>query len=97
MKDRRVEVEGIGIRYRTWGRESRPAVVFVHGLGGFLERWERNAEAFAEHFRVVALDLPGCGLSDKPRAPYTIPWYARMVRGFAGAAGLDLKAEVQGT
>jgi len=34
----------------------------------------------ARKHRVLALDLPGCGLSDKPPLDYTIPDYLRYIR-----------------
>ena len=41
----------------------RPPVVLVHGLGGSALNWLRVAPAFADRTRVVAVDLPGFGLS----------------------------------
>jgi pimeloyl-ACP methyl ester carboxylesterase len=41
---------------------SRPAVVFVHGIGGSAAIWERQIPSFeAAGFLAVALDLPGYG------------------------------------
>ncbi|GAA2740692.1 alpha/beta fold hydrolase [Terrabacter aerolatus] len=42
---------------------SAPPVVLVHGLGGSHLNWVGIAPALAEHRRVVALDLPGFGLT----------------------------------
>jgi pimeloyl-ACP methyl ester carboxylesterase len=41
--------------------------VLVHGLGGSHLNWVRVAPALAEHGRVVAVDLPGFGLSTAGR------------------------------
>jgi pimeloyl-ACP methyl ester carboxylesterase len=42
-------------------------LVFVHGLGSYLKFWWYQLDAFAaEGWRVVALDLPGYGKSEKP-------------------------------
>jgi pimeloyl-ACP methyl ester carboxylesterase len=44
----------------------------------------------AEHHRVVALDLPGFGDSDKPiAAPYDAPYFARAVVGLLDELGLE--------
>jgi pimeloyl-ACP methyl ester carboxylesterase len=46
--------------------------------------------ALAEHYRVVALDLPGFGESDKPiGAPYNAPWFARSVFDLMDALDLE--------
>lgn len=42
-------------------------LVFVHGLSSSLMVWQKNLPALSQHFRCVALDLPGYGKS--PRAP----------------------------
>jgi pimeloyl-ACP methyl ester carboxylesterase len=42
--------------------DARPAVVFVHGIGGSAQAWGPQLAAFeAAGFRPVALDLPGYG------------------------------------
>ena len=40
-------------------------VVFIHGLGADHHQWNDNIPAFAERFRVLALDFPGHGKSDR--------------------------------
>ncbi|MCS6785323.1 MAG: alpha/beta fold hydrolase [Candidatus Caldarchaeum sp.] len=40
-------------------------VVLIHGWASSSYSWRRNIAALAEHFRVIALDLPGFGLSQK--------------------------------
>jgi pimeloyl-ACP methyl ester carboxylesterase len=64
-------------------------VVFIHGLGssGYME-WRQNLEATAVRHRVFAPDLPGYGRSDKPRARYTIPYFARFIRRYMEDRGL---------
>jgi pimeloyl-ACP methyl ester carboxylesterase len=42
------------------------SIVFLHGLGGALSTWASVLGAFAETYRIVAVDLPGHGASDKP-------------------------------
>ncbi|MBI3167898.1 MAG: alpha/beta fold hydrolase [Chloroflexi bacterium] len=45
-------------------------IVFVHGFGGKAEQWQYQMQKFAMDNRVVALDLRGHGLSDKPSTGY---------------------------
>jgi pimeloyl-ACP methyl ester carboxylesterase len=70
-------------------------VVFVHGLGssGYME-WRQNLEAVAARHRVFAPDLPGYGRSDKPRARYNIPYFARFIRRYMEDRGLRSAALV---
>ena len=53
------------VRYVDAGRGE--SVLLIHGLRGSIESWTHNIDDLAKRFRVVAVDLPGFGLSDKPR------------------------------
>src|SRR5438132_14297977 len=65
------EVDGLDLHYLVEGRG--PAVVLVHGLGGFAESWRHTLGTLAGRTTVYALDLPGFGPSAKPRAWYRLP------------------------
>jgi pimeloyl-ACP methyl ester carboxylesterase len=52
------------------------ALVFVHGLGGDFTHFEHIAPAFVDRFRVIGLDMPGCGDSCKPRSRHSLKSYA---------------------
>ncbi len=45
---------------------------FIHGFGGYAMQWEQQLIEFADRSRVVALDLRGHGLSDRPASAYTV-------------------------
>ena len=45
-------------------------VILIHGFGGSMWQWEQQQHALSQHFRVLTLDLPGAGLSDKPAIDY---------------------------
>ena len=65
-------------------------VVCVHGLGGTKASFLPTVDALADDYRVVALDLPGFGESDKPiGAPYDAPWFARSVFAAMDGLGID--------
>lgn len=55
--------------------EGEKTLVFVHGLASNLPVWKKNIEFLKEHYRCVALDLPGHGLSTKGDFPYNISFY----------------------
>jgi pimeloyl-ACP methyl ester carboxylesterase len=48
-------------------------IVFIHGFGGKAEQWQYQMQKFAMDNRVIALDLRGHGLSDKPPQATTCP------------------------
>ncbi|MFM8876069.1 MAG: alpha/beta fold hydrolase [Anaerolineae bacterium] len=45
-------------------------IVFIHGFGGKAEQWQYQMQKFAMDNRVIALDMRGHGLSDKPSTGY---------------------------
>ncbi|CAN5338092.1 alpha/beta fold hydrolase [soil metagenome] len=54
------------------GRGQPPVLLLIHGFGASLHTWEPWAEALAETYRVIRIDLPGSGLSPPdPSGLYT--------------------------
>lgn len=70
-EDRFVTVEGLELRYRTWGEpgEGKPTALLIHGFANSLQSFRRLAPLLADDYYVVAYDMPGFGLSAKP-APF---------------------------
>jgi pimeloyl-ACP methyl ester carboxylesterase len=79
---RRVRVHGTPVNYVDLGSGEREPVVFVHGLGGQWQNWLENIPRVAQERRVLALDLPGFGLTPEPLDDITIPGYGRFVDAF---------------
>jgi pimeloyl-ACP methyl ester carboxylesterase len=52
-------------------------IVFIHGYGESLLSWRGPIDAFRSRFRVVAFDVPGFGVSDKPAGPYDLDTQTR--------------------
>ncbi len=76
----RLDLDGIEIVYRTVGEEDAPAVVLLHGWASSRRMWESAQQRLSEHFRTLALDLPGHGESSKPDWTwYSIPRYTDLV------------------
>ena len=46
-----------------------PTIVFLHNGGGTLWNWTHQLEYFAASYRVIAVDLPGFGRSQRPTTP----------------------------
>ena len=93
-----VEVDGLPVNYVDIEPRAQPAdrepVVFVHGLGGQWQNWLENLPRVAQERRVLALDLPGFGLTPMPDERISISGYGRFVDAFCTALGLDQVALV---
>jgi pimeloyl-ACP methyl ester carboxylesterase len=79
-------VDGLTLHYVVDGRG--PAVVLLHGLGGFAQSWRHTIDALASRATVFAVDLPGFGRSAKPRTDYRLGYFARALHGFLDAMGV---------
>jgi len=63
-----IEIEGLELHYRKWRSEHDldKNVLLVHGLGASTFSWRYTAPVLQEQgFRVIAVDLPGFGLSER--------------------------------
>jgi len=49
---------------------SERTFLFIHGFGGFAMQWEQQLVEFSNKNRVVAVDMRGHGLSDRPNSVY---------------------------
>jgi pimeloyl-ACP methyl ester carboxylesterase len=86
---KRIEVDGIPINYVDVGSGDEEPVVLVHGLGGQWQNWLENIPRLAQERRVLALDLPGFGLTPEPAdREISIPGYGRWVDAFCERLGL---------
>lgn len=75
------------------GDEDAPPLVLLHDLLLSSYMWRRITPAFAGTRRVIAIDLPGAGESDRP-APepahgYSLSWLAAAVADTLAAMGLE--------
>jgi pimeloyl-ACP methyl ester carboxylesterase len=65
-------------------------VLCLHGLGGTKASFLPTVAALADRYRVVAMDFPGFGESDKPiGAPYDSAWFARAAFDVLDALDVD--------
>ncbi|HXJ36903.1 MAG TPA: alpha/beta fold hydrolase [Candidatus Eisenbacteria bacterium] len=88
-KGRHRDVVADGVRLRVLEAGEGPPLLLLHGLSASHDIWEHVVDEFADRHRVVAPDLPGHGESAKPDAPYTIDFYAGVVRTLARELGID--------
>jgi pimeloyl-ACP methyl ester carboxylesterase len=83
--DRRLRFDSLATRrgkISTLSAGEGDPVVCIHGLGGTKASFLTTVAACADDHRVIALDLPGFGDSDKPlAAAYDAPYFADCVVG----------------
>ena len=79
-----------GARISTIQAGSGEPVIAIHGLGGTKGSFLPTVAELAPHFRVIAVDLPGFGDSDKPlRAAYDARYFARSIVALLDALALE--------
>src|SRR5262245_8614704 len=80
--------DGLTLGYRELG--SGPAVLLLHGWPTSSFLWRGVMPAIARANRVVALDMPGFGASDKPLGVrYDFELFERAVDGLLAALGVE--------
>jgi pimeloyl-ACP methyl ester carboxylesterase len=83
-----IEIDGTPVNYVDVGSGDREPVVLVHGLGGQWQNWLENIPRLALDRRVIAMDLPGFGLTPESEGEVTIPGYGRCVNELCDRLGL---------
>jgi pimeloyl-ACP methyl ester carboxylesterase len=83
-----VTVNGLRIHCRETGRPGvEPLLLMIHGWTGSAEDWAPLLGVLPDRVRAIAIDLPGCGLSDKPDAAYDMPWFLDFLHGLCAVLG----------
>jgi len=78
-------VNGDRIAYLDIGEG--PPVILIHGFGGSMWQWEYQ-DALADRLRLIVVDMPGSGYSDKPDIAYTPDEVLARFVAFMDAIGL---------
>jgi pimeloyl-ACP methyl ester carboxylesterase len=78
VQTREVSLHGHKVSYRIAGRG--PAIMLVHGIAGNGATWTDVMERLAGKYTLIAPDLPGHGVSDKPVGDYSLGSLASMLR-----------------
>ena len=74
-------IDGVAVRYEKAGdRGSR--VLLLHGWGCDVSLMRPVADALKADHRVMAVDFPGHGESDRPPEPWGVPEYAEYLMKF---------------
>jgi pimeloyl-ACP methyl ester carboxylesterase len=89
---RYLTLAGRNVHLLDWGRDDAPAVVLWHGFARNAHDFDTLATALAPHYRLLAVDTIGRGLSEwSPAgdAEYTVPFYARQAVELLAQLQLD--------
>src|SRR6266478_10064295 len=86
-ESRYASLDGARIRYQSYGK-GREALVLIHGWTCNLDNWREVIPDLSKRSRVIAIDLPGHGQSDKPQLAYTMDLFARAVDAVMQDAGV---------
>jgi len=81
-----VENQGTKIYWDEQGQG--PPALLIMGLGYTSAMWQRIRPALSQHFRTIAFDNRGVGLSDVPPGPYSIATMASDAAAVLDAAGV---------
>ena len=87
-ESRFASLDGARISYQSYGK-GREALVLVHGWSCSVGYWSDLIPDLSKRSRVIAIDLPGHGQSDKPQLPYTMDLFARAVDAVLKDAGVN--------
>lgn len=63
-------------------------IILIHGLASNAGFWRYNTSELAKNNRVIVIDLPGYGKSQKGDYPYTLSFYAETVKNLITALKL---------
>ena len=86
-----VDVDGLKLFYREAGDASRPTVLLLHGFPSASHMFRDLIPELAEHYHVVAPDLPGFGMTEQPARDqfgYTFENITNVVDRFTEVLGL---------
>ena len=91
------DVSNVPVQYRVIHGHRRafrklgkgPALLLLHGIGDSSQTWVPLMRRLARRYTVIAPDLLGHGMSDKPRADYSVAAYANGMRDLMEVLGID--------
>jgi pimeloyl-ACP methyl ester carboxylesterase len=91
FEQRDLELDGLRLRYIDVGpeRRDRGVVVLIPGHTSRIEEYDGLVPALSRSHRVLVLDFPGSGYSDKPQREYDLRLYEDTLVGFLDALGVE--------
>ncbi|MFC9056984.1 alpha/beta fold hydrolase [Streptomyces sp. NPDC057074] len=83
-----VDADGVLLHAVEGGQSTGPAVVLLAGFPQTWQAWQKVMPRLADRFRVIAIDLPGQGHSERPVRGYDTHTVAAHVDAAARALGV---------
>ncbi|HMK51606.1 MAG TPA: alpha/beta hydrolase, partial [Thermodesulfobacteriota bacterium] len=80
--------DGVKIQLAIWEGDGKQ-ILCVHGITANCRFWDCLASALAPRHRVIAIDLRGRGLSDKPQTGYSIKHHCKDILALMNDQGLQ--------
>ncbi|MFC4209819.1 alpha/beta fold hydrolase [Pedobacter petrophilus] len=87
VKDCSISFDNLRLHYLESG--TGPVILLVAGFPQSCYAWRKVIPLLANKYRVIALDLPGQGDSDKPPGGYDTQTTAERIHGFVEKLGLE--------
>lgn len=89
---RKVEADGVQVFYRVAGDPSAPVLLLLHGFPTSSFMFRELIPRLADHYRVIAPDLPGFGFTEVPEGrkyTYSFDALARTIEAFTEALKIE--------
>jgi pimeloyl-ACP methyl ester carboxylesterase len=94
FSEHKTQVAGTGIDYVIGGHG--PTLVLIHGYPQTWYEWHDIMPALAQHYTVIAPDLPGAGRSDAPASGYDKKTMAAELHAVLVSLGKDQDVDIVG-
>src|SRR5262245_54168949 len=88
----RVEADGVRVFYRTAGDPSASVLLLLHGFPASSFMFRELIPRLADHYRVIAPDLPGFGFTEvraERKYAYSFDGLAKTIEAFTQALEID--------
>jgi len=85
---RRVRGDGVELQLAVWPGTDK-TILCLHGLTANCRWWDTLAAVLAPPYRVLAMDLRGRGLSQKPATGYSLAQHCQDVQALLDHLGLE--------
>ena len=89
---RKIEADGVQVFYRAAGDPSAPVVLLLHGFPTSSFMFRELMPRLADHYRVIAPDLPGFGFTEVPverKYTYSFDALAGTIEAFTEALTIE--------